>query len=43
MPHPTCKHCAFTITYVPLGIMSLLASYAMLMRSKKAETTVHGC
>ena len=37
------KHCAITITYILFGNLSLFASYAMLMRLKKAEPAVHGC
>ena len=36
------KHRAFTNTYVRFGNLNLFASYAMLMRTKKAETAVHG-
>ena len=31
------------VYYVCFGNLSLFASYAMLMRPKKAETAVHGC
>ena len=37
------KHSTFSITYVRFGNLSLFASYAMLMRPKKAKTAVHGC
>ena len=36
------KHCAFTITYIRFGNLSLFASYAMLMRPEKAKTAVPG-
>ena len=35
------KHCAFTISYVLFGNLNLFASYAILMRPKKAETAVY--
>ena len=37
------KHCDFITLYNLFGNLSLFASYAMLMRHKKAETTVHDC
>ena len=35
------QHCAFTITYVLFGNLSLFASYAMLMRPRKAKTVAN--
>ena len=35
------KHCAFTITYVRFGNLSLIASYAMLMRPRNLKTAAN--
>ena len=35
------KHCAFTITYVPFGNLSLFASYTMLMRPRNLKTAAN--
>ena len=35
------KHCAFTITYVRFGNLSLFASYAMLMRPRDLKNNCY--
>ena len=34
---------ALSLQFMSFGNLSLFASYAMLMRPKKAETAVHDC